>query len=717
MSCIRNLRGATVHFREGLDIFYVTLPSDPFKIHLTNLPADISVLHLARILRPLGFQYSGTNVLIHSQTDSSASSEVHLEDYFTAEIICQSLDKTHLGNHIISAQLLRNATVSDSASVRLQITSVACSWHKPSRLAWANYRNESEAEKAADSMDGLCLDGRNLHFRTRPPRAHGAHQRVYPVQIRNLSPETTKDRLSQACCSAFQVAFGRLSYTASADEAANRVKAVLRRAGDLTSLDVHESTNPRYMKATANFSNPPGARRAMRDLHGLTVPGLGGARLYINQRVAADFMIQPGVYQVVRTDLAALRHHIRLADHVMSRMAKLSAPSPLFRLLIHGEDSRAVVKARSAIEQILAGSIAMDGEKPLWHDFFLQSAGLMYLREIQDREGGYVQPDARKQELCVYALPDTRKEIVRCLTAKIEELRNTGSIFCHAPASVWRQLQGGLFTSSTTIKDCFTHLSRTAKRVTSALVFSHGSRTDAAPSVPRTALGAGGLSIRGGSNSCAVCWAEPDEPVETSCRHAYCSECLKNQCEQDSDSIRFPIKCLGEQGQCNHIFAIEELAHALPRTAMEKLLQHSFDTFLRKTPDMFQFCATADCPQIYRVSTESANITCPACDKAICTACGLPSHKSLSCSEHKEWSLAGIVDFQKWLKDNMYQPCPKCKTPIEKRDGCNHMTCRGCSTNFCWMCLGIFASDQIYDHMTTEHGDIGIEDENRDGWI
>jgi hypothetical protein len=75
-----------LHFRDGLDIFYVTLPSDPFENHLANLPADIIIPHLARILRPLGFQYSGTNVLIHSQADSSASSEVHLEDYFTAEI-------------------------------------------------------------------------------------------------------------------------------------------------------------------------------------------------------------------------------------------------------------------------------------------------------------------------------------------------------------------------------------------------------------------------------------------------------------------------------------------------------------------------------------------------------------------------------------------------------------------------------------------------------
>jgi hypothetical protein len=41
-----------------------------------------------------------------------------------------------------------------------------------------------------------------------------------------------------------------------------------------------------------------------------------------------------------------------------------------------------------------------------------------------------------------------------------------------------------------------------------------------------------------------------------------------------------------------------------------------------------------------------------------------------------------------WLAKNT-RPCPKCKVPIQKFHGCNHMTCHNqrCQHEFCWVCL------------------------------
>jgi hypothetical protein len=39
-----------------------------------------------------------------------------------------------------------------------------------------------------------------------------------------------------------------------------------------------------------------------------------------------------------------------------------------------------------------------------------------------------------------------------------------------------------------------------------------------------------------------------------------------------------------------------------------------------------------------------------------------------------------------WVAANTKR-CPRCKTPIEKDEGCNHMSCRNCRKEFCWICM------------------------------
>ena len=50
----------------------------------------------------------------------------------------------------------------------------------------------------------------------------------------------------------------------------------------------------------------------------------------------------------------------------------------------------------------------------------------------------------------------------------------------------------------------------------------------------------------------------------------------------------------------------------------------------------------------------------------------------------------------KWIKANT-KPCPnkKCLKPIEKNQGCNHMKCAQCKTDFCWLCLKTWAEGCI----------------------
>jgi hypothetical protein len=39
-----------------------------------------------------------------------------------------------------------------------------------------------------------------------------------------------------------------------------------------------------------------------------------------------------------------------------------------------------------------------------------------------------------------------------------------------------------------------------------------------------------------------------------------------------------------------------------------------------------------------------------------------------------------------WVAANTKQ-CPRCSTAIEKDEGCNHMSCRKCRYEFCWICM------------------------------
>ncbi|KAG6860110.1 hypothetical protein C0995_015610 [Termitomyces sp. Mi166 len=73
-----------------------------------------------------------------------------------------------------------------------------------------------------------------------------------------------------------------------------------------------------------------------------------------------------------------------------------------------------------------------------------------------------------------------------------------------------------------------------------------------------------------------------------------------------------------------------------------------------------------------------------------CFGCPVESdHRPVVCAVAKMWLKKCRDDSEtaNWIKSNTKE-CPKCQSTIEKNGGCNHMTCKKCKHEFCWVCMG-----------------------------
>ncbi|XP_027011205.1 probable E3 ubiquitin-protein ligase RNF217 [Tachysurus fulvidraco] len=80
-------------------------------------------------------------------------------------------------------------------------------------------------------------------------------------------------------------------------------------------------------------------------------------------------------------------------------------------------------------------------------------------------------------------------------------------------------------------------------------------------------------------------------------------------------------------------------------------------------------------------------IQCSKCELVWCFRCHAPWHEGLKCREYRKGdkllhNWASIIEHGQ----RNAQKCPRCKVHIQRVDGCDHMTCRQCNTNFCYRC-------------------------------
>lgn len=714
---VRNLGGACVIFGPGAQVQDLSFPSDHSAVQMTSLQPECDAKAFQRFLAKLGETVPLSSIHIKSVTKPpSIIANVSVRDPGFSQRLKLKADIAVEGALVpdIAVSILRVGIKSESSANRLQMNTVSCTWYKPSGIAWLHYENIGKAratERFITSKD-FRIAGRKIAAAVQHRFGHGKPTNI-SVRLGNLDASTSQpiiERHIPGHLTPMDVVVGRISYATSSNEAEESVKALLTGIGPLMAWEPNFTISATQVKAIARFQSGEHARKAVNQLSGQKVPQLANSSLFVSPLISVKFNVLRAMYSAIRGDVDHLKSQIWDAGHVhIKAYPPMDPTQKLITLQIYGDDAKAIAKAKSAFERILAGDMAMNEDHGIWDDFFTTPVGLMYLNELGHKHQGYIYRDMRKHRLSLYGSADSMKHIRNTLIEKLDSLTEMTHYISLSAEELRKALQGGFRRIVATFGKQKASLDIRQRPQIITIIGSANDLERARVLLDQdVAIDIEHLALDEGIDQppdCVVCWTEAENAYRTPCGHVYCGSCFASQCSAAGEGD-LPVRCFGDSGNCSQVLEVEELKSTLSSEAFEQLLENSFTTHVRTTPKSFQYCPTPDCQQIYRISPNGLIFTCPTCLTPICTTCQITSHDGMSCELYKRVvGTEGDEEFRKWKRENDVKDCPVCKVPIEKAYGCNQMECGNCKAHICWVCLETFEEGrECYGHMREVHG-------------
>lgn len=199
--------------------------------------------------------------------------------------------------------------------------------------------------------------------------------------------------------------------------------------------------------------------------------------------------------------------------------------------------------------------------------------------------------------------------------------------------------------------------------------------------------------------TCGICFESfpNDKITSAACGHPFCRTCWSGYISTTINdgpgclTLRCPDpSCRAAIGQD----MISLLASDEDKDKYCRYLLRSYIEDNRKT----KWCPAPGCEYAvdFAVGGGSFDVSC-LCSFSFCWNCTEEAHRPVDCGTVSKWILKNSAESENmnWILANS-KPCPKCKRPIEKNQGCMHMTCTPpCKFEFCWLCLGAW----------TDHGE------------
>eukprot|EP01125_Pyxidicula_operculata_P004123 TRINITY_DN1598_c1_g1_i2.p1 TRINITY_DN1598_c1_g1~~TRINITY_DN1598_c1_g1_i2.p1 ORF type:complete len:1007 (-),score=275.85 TRINITY_DN1598_c1_g1_i2:2-3022(-) len=190
-----------------------------------------------------------------------------------------------------------------------------------------------------------------------------------------------------------------------------------------------------------------------------------------------------------------------------------------------------------------------------------------------------------------------------------------------------------------------------------------------------------------------------DDIVALNCGHSYCRYCMKQYItlkieNSEADGMACPgYKC---PNIVDNVIICSIINDDID--LYSKYVKFITNQYVDSSP-YIKWCPSKSCGHaIQRINSTKGTVLCDNCKYLWCFSCQKDGHWPASCVQYKWWNDVYAKDQKigfeseeeaasvKWLL-KYTQDCPKCTSPIQKNGGCNHMSCKKCGYQYCWVCL------------------------------
>jgi ariadne-1 len=188
---------------------------------------------------------------------------------------------------------------------------------------------------------------------------------------------------------------------------------------------------------------------------------------------------------------------------------------------------------------------------------------------------------------------------------------------------------------------------------------------------------------------------EVHEMATLSCSHIYCKRCFSDYLKLQIKEGVSSVPCLGYK--CNRLVDEPLIASLVDQDVYSKYVRFGSQSYVEKNPHL-KWCPAKGCDSALKKYGQIAGMVMCRCGHVWCFKCQRDGHWPTTCEQYKWWTDIYAKDESKisfdseeeaqsvrWLL-KYTQDCPRCGSPIEKNGGCNHMSCKKCGHQYCWVC-------------------------------